>query len=578
MPTAIEDYALLADGRSAALVGKSGSIDWLCWPRFDSPACFAALLGTAEHGRWWIGPIGPIRRVSRTYRPGTMVLDTVFETDAGSAILTDFMAIGGGSIIRILEGRTGSVTIGVELAPRFEYGAVVPSSAALPDDTGLVFAAGPNRVTLQSDIPLTDGTGSFAIAAGTRVCFVLTDATGPLAPEPIEALAECEAYWRAWANRFTYRGPWRDAMLRSLLTLKALCHTETGGIVAAPTTSLPEHIGGERNWDYRYCWPRDSALTVRALMRAGFGNEARAWVGWLLRALASGPLRPLYSLGGERNIAERNVPWLPGYRASTPVRIGNAAAGQAQLDIYGELIGALHLASTDGVVVPEENWALQVRLVEHLSAIWNEPDQGIWEVRGGPRQFVFSKAMAWYAVDRALHSAANFGLPAPIEHWQALRDTIHASICQQGFSSARNSFTQVYEGDSVDASLLLLSAIGFLPIDDPRIQGTVATIEQDLMHDGLILRYRNADGLPSGEGVFLACSFWYADALIEQGRRGEAEALFARLVALGNDVGLFSEEYDVASNTMLGNFPQAFTHLALIETALNLQSTILPAS
>ena len=367
-------------------------------------------------------------------------------------------------------------------------------------------------------------------------------------------------------------------MLRSLLTLKALCHVETGGIVAAPTTSLPEHLGGQRNWDYRYCWPRDSALTVRALVRAGYRDEARAWVNWLQRALASGPVRPLYRLDGERPTDERILPWLPGYRGSAPVRIGNAAADQAQLDVYGELLDALNLASATGSVASGETWALQLRLIEYLETIWRDPDEGIWEVRGGARQFVYSKAMAWFAVDRALCGAAAFGLPAPFERWQVLRETIHADICENGFDRTRNCFTQTYGGESVDASLLLLPAIGFLPIHDARIAGTVAAIERELMPDGIVMRYCNDDGIPPGEGVFLACSFWYADALILQGRLAEAEALFARLVALTNDVGLLSEEFDIASGRFLGNFPQAFSHLALVETAMKLDAAIPPGS
>lgn len=574
-PLSIEDYALLGDGRSAALVGKTGSIDWLCWPRFDSPACFAALLGTPSHGRWWIGPTVPVRRVSRAYRPGTAILETVFDTDAGSVATIDFMPYGGASVVRIVESRSGAVPMGLELALRFDNGQVAPNIETASDGRGAILRAGADTVTLCASVAIqteaTNIVAAFRSDTATPVCFVLTHASlGRPAPDPLQALTETEAFWRGWSERCTYRGPWRDAVLRSLATLKTLCHSETGGIVAAPTTSLPEHIGGERNWDYRYCWPRDSALTVRALLRSGHTAEAAAWIGWLRRALGGRPPRPLYSLDGGQPPAEHVAAGLPGYRASSPVRIGNAAAEQAQLDVYGETIGALHCAIACGAATPAETWDLQIALVAHLETIWRDPDEGIWEIRGGPRQFVFSKAMAWFAVDCALRNARAFDLPAPLARWQALAAAIHADICANGLNPERTGFVQSYGSDCVDASLLLLPAIGFLPIDDPRIASTVAAIERDLMPDGLVLRYRNADGLPPGEGVFLACSFWYADVLILQKRTAEAAALFARLVGLTNDVGLLSEEYDIRSRRMLGNFPQAFSHLSLIETAIAL--------
>jgi len=540
-PAPIQNYALLGDGRSAALVSRDGSIDWLCWPRFDSPACFAALLGTPEHGRWWIGP-DAAARVSRRYRPDTLVLETTFETDTGRIVLTDFMAVHAPALIRIVECQSGTVAIRTDFAPRRDYGATAdPHGFALHGPT----------------------TPDFTVRAGQRVCFAMTDAASP-APDPERALTETEAFWRAWSGRCTYHGRHRDIVLRSLLTLKALCHTGTGGIVAAPTTSLPEQIGGERNWDYRFCWPRDSSLTVRALRRGGYREEAKSWFAWLDRATGSAAdrMRPLYGLDGDAATSERILPWLPGYRASAPVRVGNAAAGQLQLDVYGELLEAL---STDG-----DNWPLQTDMIARLEDIWRQPDEGIWETRGGRRHFTFSKVMAWVAVDRALRCAAAFSLPAPTEQWRALRDTIHAEVCRHGFNAERNSFTQIYGGKALDASLLLLPAVGFLPASDPRIAGTIAAIEQDLIVDGFVLRYRNDDGLPPGEGAFLACSFWYADALILQGRHDEAEAVFSRLTGLANDVGLLSEEYAPIARRMLGNFPQGFSHLALIDTALNL--------
>ena len=532
---------MLGDGRSAALVSRDGSIDWMCWPRFDSSACFAALLGTPDHGRWWIGPAVEAQ-VTRRYRPDTLILETTFETAAGCVVLTDFMAVHEPALIRIVEGRRGTVAMRSDLAPRSDYGSV----------------GDPHRFTLHGP-----PAPAFSVGAGQSIAFVLTDGG---VPEPMTALTDTEAFWRAWAARCTYRGPYRETVVRSLLTLKALCHTETGGIVAAPTTSLPERIGGGRNWDYRYCWPRDASLTVRILRRAGYPEEARAWLVWLDRATGGSAdrLRPLYSLNGQAVPEERVLPWLPGYQGSAPVRVGNAAADQRQLDVYGELLEVL---SPDG-----DNWALQYSLIDRLESIWHLPDDGIWEVRDGRRQFVFSKVMAWVAVDQALRCSATFKLPAPVERWRTLRDTIHDDVCRQGFNPELNSFTQAYGSKTLDASLLQLPAVGFLPASDPRIGGTIAAIERDLTDDGLILRYRGDDGLPPGEGVFLACSFWYADALILQGRRQEAEALFARLVGLTNDVGLLSEEYNPLAHRMLGNFPQAFSHLALVDTALNLDT------
>lgn len=508
------------------------------------------------------------------------MLETIFGSSTGSVALIDFMVPGRASVVRIVQGRSGTVAMGLELILRFEYGSAVPRMTRLPNGGGLHAGAGPDQVVLRADVALQDKglaeVAAFTVTAMEHICFMLSHAVAhrprPRPPDAMAALAETEAFWREWSARGTYRGPWRDVVQRSLLTLKALCHADTGGIVAAPTTSLPEHLDGERNWDYRYCWPRDASLTVRALMRAGHHEEARGWGIWLRRAVAGAPaqLRTVYGLSGERWIAERTVPWLTGYRGSAPVRVGNAAADQVQLDIYGELLDALFQETRARLVPPGESWDLQTGLVAHLETIWHLPDDGIWEVRGGRQHFTFSKVMAWVAVDRALHGAAAFGLKAPVERWGALRTAIHDDVCRQGFNARKNCFTQIYSGDGVDASLLLLLQVGFPPASDPRIAGTVAAIERELMVDGLLLRYRTEDGLPSNEGVFLACSFWYADALILQGRVPEAEAIFARLVGLANDVGLLSEEYDPAAYRMLGNFPQAFSHLALVNTALNL--------
>ena len=566
----IEDYALLGNGETAALVSKAGAIDWLCWPRFDSPACFAALLGTPAQGRWWIGPSVSDAKIVRGYRADTMVLETEFTTDTGRAALIDFMVPGSPSVVRIAEGREGAVAMRQEFTPRFGYGAEAPTITQKGNELHAV--SGSEQMVLRSVGPAAD---EFTVRTGERLAFVLSyapsDMPRPVPPDSDTALAATEAFWSAWSAQCTYRGPWRDIVLRSLLTLKALCHAGTGGIVAAPTTSLPERIGGERNWDYRFCWPRDSSLTAGALLRAGFQDEARAWGAWLVRAAAGG-LRTVYRLDRDAQTGERTLPWLPGYRDSAPVRVGNAAGDQVQLDIYGEVLDAVSHLLGSGSMPAEDGRSLVTGLMDQVEATWQQPDEGIWEVRGGRQHFTYSKVMAWVAVDRALRCATTLGPNAPMSRWRALRTRIHANVCSHGFSAARNSFTQTYGGTEVDASLLLLPAVGFLPASDPRIAGTIAAIERDLMVDGLLLRYRGADGLPPGEGVFLACGFWYADALILSGRRAEAEAVFARLVGLANDVGLLSEEYDPRNHRMLGNFPQAFSHLALVNTALNLET------
>jgi len=581
----IEDYALIGDCNSAALVSREGSIDWLCWPRFDSPACFAALVGTPENGRWRIAPAAEPTQVQRRYRPGTMILETTFDTAEGSVVLTDFMtsALGASSVVRIVHGVRGCMPVHLDLAIRFGYGASVPWVTRLHHGSGLRAIAGPDVVVLNSQVPLRgkDFTtvADFTVGAGQRIAFVMSHGAShlpdPVTPDAETALRDSESYWTAWSRRCTYHGDWREPVQRSLLTLKALAYGPTGGIVAAPTTSLPEQIGGERNWDYRFCWLRDATFTLLALMHAGYRDEAKSWGAWLRRSIAGTPaqVQTLYGLAGERRLMEWEAPWLAGYRGSRPVRIGNAASEQLQLDVYGELLDALYQAIHHGLASPRESWAMQRALVEHLAEIWSEPDESIWEVRGGARHFTFSKAMAWVAIDRAVRCAEEFHLDAPLEQWRALRSEIHESVCRNGYSEAKQSFVQYYGSSELDASLLLLPLVGFLPAQDPRIKSTVAAIERELMVDGLVLRYRThdgVDGLPPGEGMFLACSFWFVDNLVLQGERQKARAMFERLLALANDVGLLAEEYDPRDRCQLGNFPQAFSHLALINSALNL--------
>jgi GH15 family glucan-1,4-alpha-glucosidase len=588
---AIEDYALIGDCHTAALVSKEGSIDWLCWPRFDSPACFAALLGSPENGRWRIKPTETPDRITRRYWPGTLILETVFETPSGSVALIDFMAVEKQSIVRIVEGRSGSVAMQLDLSLRFEYGSAVPWVTRLNHGSGIRAIAGPDQVVLQSDIKLhgrgMTSVASFTAEAGQRTRFVLTHAAShlpqPVPPDADQALDDTDVSWSSWSGRCTYRGSYRTEVQRSLLTLKALSYYPTGGIVAAATTSLPEQPGGSRNWDYRYCWLRDATFTLLALMHAGYREEAQAWGAWLRRSVAGTPaqLQTLYGIGGERWVQEWEVPWLAGYQGAAPVRVGNAASGQLQLDVYGELIDALYQETALGLVRPMASWDLQRSIIGHLEQIWEQPDESIWEVRGGAQNFTFSKVMVWVAVDRAIRGAEQFNLPAPLERWRALRTRMHETVCREGFSAERNSFVQYFGGDTLDASLLLLPLVGFLPPDDPRIRGTVEAIGRDLMVDGLIRRYHTdetRDGLPGGEGVFLACSFWYVDNLVLQGQNREARAMFERLLALSNDVGLLAEEYDPAGHRQLGNFPQAFSHLALINSALNLDTHAGPAA
>ena len=581
--TRIEDYALIGDCESAALVGRDGSIDWLCWPRFDSPACFAALLGDARHGRWKIGCQSKTTR--RRYRPDTLVLETEFETDTGVVTLIDFMPVSDerSDLVRMVVGARGRVAMEMELILRFDYGASVPWVTRFRDGKGIRAISGPDKAVLCAPVALENRDmktrAQFEVAAGETFSFVLTHGPSHLeVPAPVDAhaaLAATESFWRQWARRCRLSGPWEGQVRRSLITLKALTYAPTGGMVAAPTTSLPERLGGVRNWDYRYCWLRDATLTLLAFLDAGFHEEARSWREWLVRAVAGSPdqMQIMYGIAGERRLAEWEIGWLPGYERSAPVRVGNAAASQLQLDVYGELIDALYQACKAGLARDDVAWGLQLALLEHLERAWVDPDAGIWEVRGPPRHFTYSKVMAWVAFDRAVKMVEGLGLPGPVERWRELRDRIHRDVCERGYSERRGAFVQSYGFEELDAALLLIPVTGFLPASDPRVLGTVDAIQRGLTVDGLVQRYlthEGLDGLPHGEGVFLACSFWLADNLCLQGRREEARELFERLVGLANDVGLLAEEYDPVARRFLGNFPQAFSHVALVNTALNL--------
>jgi GH15 family glucan-1,4-alpha-glucosidase len=588
----IEDYALIGDCETAALVSRDGSIDWLCWPRFDSGACFAALLGQKEHGRWRIAPPegSGDYRTRRRYRGETMILETEIETAGGTVLLIDFMPVDGpnSDLVRIVKGVRGTVAMHTELVIRFDYGSVVPWVSRMADGR-LRVIAGPDMVTLHTDTP-THGEhlttiGDFTVREGETHWFVLTYSPSHLPPpETVDALAaleQTERYWRHWAASCTYDGEWRDAVMRSLLTLKALTYGPTGGIVAAPTTSLPEQIGGTRNWDYRFCWLRDATLTLLALMDAGYVEEAGAWRNWLLRAAAGSPsqVQIMYGLSGERMLREWEVPWLPGYDGAMPVRVGNAASLQIQLDVYGEVMDALHQARIAGLAEDDDAWALQVALAQHVAKVWRDPDQGLWEVRGPAQHFTHSKVMAWVAIDRAVLGAEIHGLPGPLEEWRALRQEIHDEVCAHAYDAELGCFVQAYGSKLLDASLLLMPLVGFLPADDPRVIATVQCIEEGLTVDGLVLRYDSGatdDGLPPGEGAFLACSFWLVDCLAMIGRREDAQALFSRLVNLRNDVGLLSEEYDPRAKRFTGNFPQAFSHVAMVSTAFNLAQRAAP--
>ncbi len=582
----IEDYAFLSDTQSGALVSRDGSVDWLCLPRFDSGACFAALLGKKENGCWQFKPKGRIKKCARRYRGDSLILETEVETAEGAVRFIDFMPPRGTNpdIVRIIEGLKGRVTINMELIIRFDYGSIVPW--VRQRHGGLEAVAGPDALILRTPIP-TRGqdlktVAKFTVAQGDCVPFVLTwYASHELPPkevDPKHALQETEIYWLQWAERYGRSGPWRDAVMRSLITLKGLTYAPTGGIVAALTTSLPEKIGGVRNWDYRYCWLRDATFTLTALLGAGYEEEAKAWREWLLRAIAGSPaqLQIMYGVRGERRLDEYELPWLDGYEKSRPVRVGNAASGQFQLDVFGEVVDAMFQAHRCGLEMNEADWRLQVALLRFLETKWHEPDEGIWEVRGPRRQFTHSKVMAWVAFDRAVKLVEQYHC-APgqsLERWRKLRDKIHRSVCRFGYNKKKNAFTQSYGAEVMDASILMLPLVGFLPPNDERVLGTIAAVERELLEDGLVLRYRpseeKVDGLPGPEGVFLPCSFWLVDCYYLTGRGKDARLLFERLLDLRNDLGLLSEEYTPRKKRLLGNFPQAFSHVALVNSALRL--------
>jgi GH15 family glucan-1,4-alpha-glucosidase len=586
----IEDYGLIGDLQTAALVSRHGCIDWLCLPRFDSGAIFAALLGDSENGHWTIQPAGEFHSPGRGYRGDTLVLETDLETPTGAVRLIDFMPPRGNApdVVRIVEGVRGRVDMLLELVLRFDYGSIVPWVRNL--EGTLVAIAGPDAISVNTPVELEGRNlhtyARFTVEEGDRVPFVLTwtPSHEPL-PEAIDAeqaLTETVDYWEEWIARCKSSGRWEASVRRSLLTLKALTYAPTGGIVAAPTTSLPEALGGVRNWDYRYCWLRDATLTLLAFLRAGYVEEARAWRNWLLRAIAGSPedIQVMYGVAGERRLVELELPWLAGYEGSRPVRIGNGAAEQLQLDVYGEIVDALHAARRRGLEASDPAWALTRKVFEWLESAWREPDQGIWEVRGPRRHFTHSKVMAWVAFDRAVKYVEELGREGSLERWQATRDAIREDVLENGFNLELGAFVQFYGSDRLDASLLLIPLVGFLPAKDERVVGTVEAIQRDLMRDGFVERYRadtenvEVDGLPPGEGVFLPCSFWLVAVLAQQGRTEEAEELFDRLVALSNDLGLIAEEYDTGRNRLVGNFPQAFTHLTLVETAYTLEKRL----
>jgi GH15 family glucan-1,4-alpha-glucosidase len=591
----IEDYGLIGNMISAALVARDGSIDWLCLPHFDSAACFAALLGGPEHGRWRIAPEDESCRTTRRYLPGTAVLETRFETATGAVTLTDFMPLTEDEekvdVVRIVKGLSGEVTMAMELVLRFNYGRAVPWVRRR--DYGLSAVAGPDAVELHTDLPLSGrdmkSVASFTVREGESVPFTLSyhrsHKTPHFVPDRSESLIRTVSWWQEWSKRCRFAHPdeaWREAVLRSLITLKLLIFQPTGGIVAAPTTSLPETLGGTRNWDYRYGWIRDSTLTLYALINGGYREEAEAWRQWLLRAAAGSPeqLHIMYGISGERWLPENEVPWLPGYENSRPVRVGNGAAHQSQLDVYGELMDALHAAREAELSTLEEAWQFQKALLAHVEKVWREPDHGIWEVRGPARAFTHSRLMCWVAFDRAVKSCERFGLAGPSDRWRAVRDEIRQDILTNGFDREKNSFVQYYGGKPLDAALLLIPQVGFLPPDDRRVTGTVAAIERELIEDGFVLRYATEqvdDGVGGREGAFLACSFWLADAYVMQGRLDEAKQLFERLLGLRNDLGLLAEEYDSVTARLVGNFPQGFSHIGLINTACNLADAHGPA-
>jgi GH15 family glucan-1,4-alpha-glucosidase len=586
MPRRIEDYAVIGNCETLALVGIDGSIDWLGLPRFDSAACFAALLGDAGNGRWLIAPDDGDARATRRYRGDTLILETVFDTAGGSVSVADFMSrrAGVADLVRVVRCTRGSVAMHTELVVRFDYGASVPWVSRQPDGR-LQFVAGPDRLLLDTTVPLRGEdlrtVGEFAMSAGDEITFTLSwSLSFRDAPESLhaaDALAQVETFWGKWVEAFNPAGEWSNTVLRSLLTLKALSHWETGGIVAAGTTSLPEQRQGSRNWDYRFCWLRDATFTLMALLEAGFLDEAGAWRNWLLRAVAGSPdkLQIMYGVAGERRLEEYEVPWLPGFEGARPVRIGNGAAGQLQLDVYGEVLDALYMGRRAGLPADASSWALESALIANLESLWEQPDNGIWESRGDRKHYTHSKVMAWVAYDRAVRSSEEFGLDAPLDRWRATRDRIHADVCQRGFDTAQNTFVQSYGSTALDASLLLIPLVGFLPADDARVRGTLDAIERTHLRDGFVTRYDLSRGTP--EGTFVACSFWLVDNYVMQGRYDDARKLFSRLLATCNDVGLLAEQYDASQGLQMGNFPQAFSHLALINSARNLTAARGPA-
>ena len=582
----IEEYGVIGDTQTAALVGCNGSIDWLCLPRFDSPSCFAALLGDASQGRWQLAPVEPVLAVSQRYLGRSLVLETEFVTASGTVRILDCMPPRRreADVVRVVEGVRGEVPLQMELVVRFDYGSIVPWARTL--DGVLRLIGGPDALSLWSPVPVhgvdLTSCAEFTIRENERLPFLLvwhhSHEPPPPPIDPLLALQDTQDWWEAWAARCTYDGPLREEVIRSLVTLKALTFGPTGGIVAAATTSLPEKIGGVRNWDYRYCWLRDATFTLYSLLESGYTEEAAGWRNWLLRAVAGDPadLQIMYGAAGERRLIEMELPELPGYEGSRPVRIGNAAVGQLQLDVYGEVMDALYVALRAGVETDHDVWALQRQLMSFLERIWMEPDEGIWEVRGPRRHFTHSKVMAWVAFDRAIKTIEGYGMEGPLDRWRRIRDDIHDEVCRKGFDFDRTTFTQFYGSRELDASLLMIPLVGFLRADDPRMLGTVSAIERDLMRDGLVRRYQtnvaseSVDGLPAGEGAFLACTFWLADNYILQGRREEARQMFERLVRLTSRLGLMSEQYDTEARRMVGNFPQAFSHVSLVNTARNL--------
>ncbi|WP_027572716.1 glycoside hydrolase family 15 protein [Bradyrhizobium sp. WSM1743] len=581
----IEDYALIGDCETAALVGRNGSIDWLCWPAFDSDACFAAILGTHKNGRWLIAPSENALRISRRYLGNTLILETRFETKSGTLALIDFMPPRGkaSDIVRLVRGVSGTVKMRMELVIRFGFGADIPWVRRI--DHSLMAIAGQDMIVLRTPVEsrgenLTT-VSDFEVTAGATIPFVLTYGPSHLPPpgpiDPELALAETERFWQEWCGHCARDGDYQDLVIRSLITLKALTFAPTGGIVAAPTTSLPEKLGGSRNWDYRFCWLRDATFTLLALMNSGYTEEALAWHNWLLRAAAGSPanMQIMYGIWGQRRLLEWEAGWLGGYEGAQPVRVGNAAHAQLQLDVYGELIDAFHQSRMVKLQLDEQSWALECAVLNHLAEIWDRPDHGIWERRGQPKHYVFSKVMTWVAFDRGIKSAETFGFKAPLLHWRTLREAIHRDVCNNGFDAEENAFVESYGSKLLDASVLLLPAVGFLPPSDPRVRGTIASVEKCLMRDGFVLRHDPRElpaEQPPLEGAFLACSLWLADAYVLSGDLDKAQVLFDRVVGIANDVGLLAEEYDSEARRQTGNFPQALTHIALINTAHNLSA------